>query len=313
MVRRTGARLANSDDVNQEMPTWASKLIERFDSYSVSIERSLSQAFDCVFRTISDLQETQNSILDLLSKLETKISLLNTFPSTQQSNLYAAMVKVRADSSKIDEKLKTIAWVGIDEKVDERSTCRFDREIVKEAVYTSGCDDLIREFEEGRISIHRHPDGRPRGRGRMIKIPLSNQALRDSLLSHMKSGRQSLTQELMHSFARRDYTVEELSLDRSLRKQAGDLNAQAAKLLYVVRDFDIVKLKTPRDLPKRPLTLYPSSGVANSNSRTKGPQPSTPSPSSCGSSNVPLERDGGLSQNSHPTSASVDATSCYSA
>ncbi|EYC23502.1 hypothetical protein Y032_0015g2682 [Ancylostoma ceylanicum] len=56
--------------------------------------------------------------------------------------------------------------------------------------------------------------------------------------------------------------MEELALDRNLRKQAGDMNAQAGKLLYVVRDFDIVKLRTPRDLPKRPLAAVTANGAS---------------------------------------------------
>ncbi|KHJ80840.1 hypothetical protein OESDEN_19480 [Oesophagostomum dentatum] len=178
------------------------------------------------------------------------------------------MVKFRADSTKIDEKLRTIAWVGIDEKVDEVSTRLFDREIVKEAVYTSGCDDLKREFDEGRISIRRHPSGRPHGpgrRGRIIKITLSNQSLRDALLMHMKNGRQSLTKDFVHSYPRRDYTVEELELDRSLRKQAGELNAQCGRL------------KQPRDLPIRPQWPRQSPSTSlNAERRSKLAKPNLP-------------------------------------
>ncbi|EYC03568.1 hypothetical protein Y032_0093g2666 [Ancylostoma ceylanicum] len=296
MVRRATGRANNVENTTDEMPFWASKLIDSFNSYAGNIERSLSQTFERVFGYISDLQQKQNSILDRLSSLETKISAINTSPAVQQGCLYSAMVKIRADSSKIDEKLRTITWVGIDEKVDERSTCRFDREIVKEAVYTSGCEDLIREYEEGRITIRRHPSGSPRGpgkRGRIIKITLANQSFRDSLLSHLRSGRQSLTQQFVHSFARRDYTMEELTLDRSLRKQAGDLNAQAGKLVYVVRDFDIVKLKNPRELPRRQLTSY-SSGTTVDKPRTHKPTALTQSTtlqSSASCSSIRAEED----------------------
>ncbi|EYB87460.1 hypothetical protein Y032_0262g569 [Ancylostoma ceylanicum] len=163
------------------------------------------------------------------------------------------MVKVRADSSKIDEKMGTITWVGIDEKANEDDTRRSDQEIIREVVLTSGNEDLIRELDAGRIIFHRHPVGKPRGpsgRGRIIKIRLAKEELRDALLSHMKSGRQSLTEQFVHSFARRDYTMEELNLDRALRKRAGDLNALEGKLIYIVRDFDIIKLKYPRELPR---------------------------------------------------------------
>ncbi|KIH64646.1 hypothetical protein ANCDUO_05039 [Ancylostoma duodenale] len=130
------------------------------------------------------------------------------------------MIKVKADSKRIDDKLERIMWVGIDEQPTEELTRRFDHEILREVVHTSGDDQLILEFEQGRITSHHHPVGRPRGpgqRGRIIKISLPTQDLRDSLLAHMCSGRQSLTQRFVHSYARRDYNAEELSLDRTLR------------------------------------------------------------------------------------------------
>ncbi|KIH51163.1 hypothetical protein ANCDUO_18753, partial [Ancylostoma duodenale] len=134
----------------------------------------------------------------------------------------------------------TITWVGIDEKCDEESTRRFDQETIREAVHTSGNEDLIRELEAGRITSHRHPAGKPRGssgRGRIIKIRLANQELRDALLSHVRTGRQSLTEQFVHSFARRDYKAEELNLDRALRKRAGDLNALEDLLKINWRDL----------------------------------------------------------------------------
>ncbi|KAL6742462.1 hypothetical protein Aduo_015610 [Ancylostoma duodenale] len=49
-----------------------------------------------------------------------------------------------------DDKLKRIAWVGIDEESDDQSTRRFDLEILREVIYTSGVE-LIREFEQDQI------------------------------------------------------------------------------------------------------------------------------------------------------------------
>ncbi|VDK58452.1 unnamed protein product [Cylicostephanus goldi] len=62
----------------------------------------------------------------------------------------------------------------------------------------------------------------------------------------MKSGRLSLTRQFIHSYARKDYTREELEFDRTLRRKAGLMNRQEGKLLYVVRDLRIHKLKNPR-------------------------------------------------------------------
>ncbi|KIH47120.1 hypothetical protein ANCDUO_22824 [Ancylostoma duodenale] len=129
---------------------------------------------------------------------------------------------------------------------DEESTKQFDHEILREAVYSSEDSDLIHD-EIGHITSHRHPAGKPRAagsRGRIIKICLPSQELRDSLLTHMRSGRQSLTERFVHSYARRDYTVEELQLDRSLRKQAGDLNALKGE--YVADTLPTMESKETR-------------------------------------------------------------------
>ncbi|KIH68704.1 hypothetical protein ANCDUO_00960 [Ancylostoma duodenale] len=42
----------------------------------------------------------------------------------------------------------------------------------------------------------------------------------------MKSGRQSMTQRFVHSYARTDYTREEINYDRILRRKAGQMNQQ---------------------------------------------------------------------------------------
>lgn len=247
------------------MPLWASKLIERFDVYSINMQSSITDVFERVFSEIQSIQNAQNAIVTRLEEIEAKLDYLRS-TSLDKSLLYSTMVKVKADSQRIDEKSMRIAWLGIDEQPNEELTRRFDREILKEVVQTSGDDQLIRELEQGRITSHRHPAGKPRKpgeRGRIIKICLPNQALRDSLLDHMRSGRQSLTQRFVHSFARRDYTVEELSVDRALRREAGNLNAREGKLAYVVRDFNIVKLKVPRELPRRPLTRDDTQRLSN--------------------------------------------------
>ncbi|KIH58197.1 hypothetical protein ANCDUO_11599 [Ancylostoma duodenale] len=131
---------------------------------------------------------------------------------------------MRVDGQKIDDKLKRITWVGD--------------------------SDLIHAYELGHITSHRHPAGKPRApgaRGRIIKISLPSQELRNSLLAHMRSGRQSLTERFVHSYARRDYTAEELQLDRSLRKQAGDLNAREDNFVHLANfpGAILVQLLTP--------------------------------------------------------------------
>ncbi|KAK6033278.1 hypothetical protein OSTOST_00506 [Ostertagia ostertagi] len=101
------------------------------------------------------------------------------------------------------------------------------------------------ETTEDRVGRSR---GQLRGvnaRGKIIKIDLMTKALKDRLIANMRSVRQSLTRDFVHSYARRDYT-EELSLDRNLRKQAGQLNKKAGKLTFIVRDLEIHKLRSLR-------------------------------------------------------------------
>ena len=70
------------------------------------------------------------------------------------------------------------------------------------------------------------------------------------MLAHMRAGPQSLARKFIHSFVRRDYTAEELKLDRALRKHAGGMSAREGKLAYIDRDFDIIKLRAPSELSR---------------------------------------------------------------
>ncbi|KIH44666.1 hypothetical protein ANCDUO_25308 [Ancylostoma duodenale] len=185
------------------------------------------------------------------------------------------MVKIKADNEKINEKATKIAWIGIDEQGDEAATRRFDQEIIKEAVYTSGDQELISEFNEGRISWHRHPAGKPRGKGvrrRIIKIALTSQYFKDKLLAHMRSGRQTLTRNFVHSFARRDYTAEELKFDQ------------------------IIKLKAPRDLPIRHLPSPPADILKNKKNNSSSQERLLTQVSGSYNSNITGQVEQGMSQ-----------------
>ncbi|KIH67372.1 hypothetical protein ANCDUO_02296 [Ancylostoma duodenale] len=121
MVKRTGSKMTASNEEKGEMGAWASKLIERFDAYSSCMQRSLTDTFDRVFTKLNELLETQSSIISRSSDLEKKVSSIPS-PHSQQSLLYSTLVKVKADNLRIDEKLRMITWVGIDEQVDEDAT-----------------------------------------------------------------------------------------------------------------------------------------------------------------------------------------------
>ncbi|RCN40539.1 hypothetical protein ANCCAN_13509 [Ancylostoma caninum] len=166
--------------------------------------------------------------------------------------MYSTLVKFQSDSRTVQEKSCRITWIGVGEQSDEKSTAAYDREVLAEIIESSGDPELVAEWQNRNIDIRRYPEGSARPaseRPRIIKITTPNREVRDKLLSHMKRGRLSLAQQFTHSYARKDYTREELVFDRALRQKAGTLNQQAGKLLYVVRDLSIHKLRTPLDLP----------------------------------------------------------------
>ncbi|KIH62574.1 hypothetical protein ANCDUO_07142 [Ancylostoma duodenale] len=206
-----------------------------------------------MFELLLSMQETHSAILTRLSTLEDRVINLNEQVPLSNAALYSTLVKFQSDAKIISFKSCGITWVGIGEQINDAATHAFDKEALKEIIETSADDELIRELSAGQIDIHRHPKIRSSAkstRPRIIKIYLRNQDLRDRLLRHMRSGRQSLTKQFVHSYARKDYTREELEYDRSLRRKAGLLNQQEGMLKYVVRDFSIHELRYPRQLPQ---------------------------------------------------------------
>ena len=82
----------------------------------------------------------------------------------------------------------------------------------------------------------------------------------------------------MHTYARTDYTREEIEYDRALPKKAGIVNGQEGKLAYIVRDLAIHKLTSPRELPARDhskRTSLPSRYGQVSSQDNEAPAPST--------------------------------------
>ncbi|RCN49911.1 hypothetical protein ANCCAN_03947 [Ancylostoma caninum] len=74
----------------------------------------------------------------------------------------------------------------------------------------------------------------------------------------MRTGRQCQTRQYVHSCARPDYTREEIEYDRELREKAGIMNQTEGKLVHVVRNLAIHKLRVPQDLAYRyPINFQP--------------------------------------------------------
>ncbi|KAL6743577.1 hypothetical protein Aduo_016599 [Ancylostoma duodenale] len=273
-----GSKRNTSEEAScQEMPLWAAKMIEKYDQCATRFEDALLSAFASLLSAVAEIKNTRESVLKRLTAVEARLSTMSTPSMIDQNAIYYTVVKVQADKTRIEEKLRRITWVGIPEQKDEVSTRRFDHEALKEVVETSGDPDLLREFSRGNIVGHRFPVGQPRStgaRGRIIKIDLPSQELEDKLLQHTKQGRQSLTKNFIHSYARRDYTPEELELDRKLRRKAGELNQKEGKLQFVVRDLQIHRLRYPRDLPGYLGASQPFQPSRSSSSSSAEPTPS---------------------------------------
>jgi hypothetical protein len=94
-------------------------------------------------------------------------------------------------------------------------------------------------------------------------VELRTKELRDKLLDLLRSKRCNLTANMHHSYARRDYTVEEMIADKEKRKEAGRLNQQEGKLTWVVRNFELCKLRNPRELPKKQVPAVDAMDIEN--------------------------------------------------
>lgn len=122
--------------------------------------------------------------------------------------------------------------------------------MVSELFNHIGDEHLLSVIEK--VSFHRHPLEKKEGsRDRPIKIQFLNQKDRDSFIHHVRHSQACRLSGSYHAFVRRDLTMEELEVDRSMRREAGKRNAEVGQLEFVVRDLRIVRLSNPRPLPPR--------------------------------------------------------------
>ncbi|KAK5967590.1 hypothetical protein GCK32_018511 [Trichostrongylus colubriformis] len=118
-MARGNKRSSVEEDLSQDMPLWATKMIEMYESCCERIEKALTSSVEKMAAKITKIEETQESILSRLKALEVSIGAMKTSSSMTQGALYSTIVKVRADEAKIEDKLRRIAWVGIGEQKDD--------------------------------------------------------------------------------------------------------------------------------------------------------------------------------------------------
>ncbi|GMR62755.1 hypothetical protein PMAYCL1PPCAC_32950 [Pristionchus mayeri] len=106
-----------------------------------------------------------------------------------------------------------------------------------------------------------------------------NQSDRDRFISCIRQTQACRQSGNVHSYVRRDLTMEELEYDRSLRREAGKRNAEAVQLEWVVRDLRIVRLSNPRPLPPRSQAALERVNASATSVRESVPLPFCPPPS----------------------------------
>jgi hypothetical protein len=124
---------------------------------------------------------------------------------------------------------------------------------LEEVITASMDNELALAWQANKIKMVRLPENKPRKtneRPRPVKVELPTPEMRAKLLALLRAKRHSLTAEMHHSYARNDYTIEQMKLDMELRKRAGNMNKDAKQLKYIVRDLEICTLRNPRELPR---------------------------------------------------------------
>lgn len=184
----------------------------------------------------------------------------SSFPPLSSQPLSIAQVSVamqRALSGQ--EELLEKSRRAVLENIEEagENTERNDRSLIASLLSRSNHSSLsdlvdIHGNLSSTVSFRRFPETRvPRpGYPRIIKVSFCSQKLRDLFLQ--SAAKDSERRRLHpHSFVRRDFTKEELAVDRAARREAGKRNSELGQLAWVVRDSQPFKLAIPRPLPER--------------------------------------------------------------
>ncbi|VDM33020.1 unnamed protein product, partial [Toxocara canis] len=174
-------------------------------------------------------------VVDRLDKLISIMSEVQP-PATQswvEPQIYSVMTKmIHMDRNELDEKNK---------RATEKDTKEEDEKLLREAI------TLSESYANGHITTKRHPDYRAGPKGyRPLKVMFESQIHRDIFLRNRFSKMQSLP----HSYVGRDYTVDELKYDRISRRRAGQENQKLGVIRFVVRDLQIIQLKSDRPLSR---------------------------------------------------------------
>ena len=246
------------------VPEWAEKLLAKQQEVIDTLVKAQNELVQEQKGLVSTVAMLVTAMTAMTSKIGDLVQLVETnsaknagsppppTPEIMKAVAYAAVVQAKLDSSTIEEKSKNLVVLNLGELDSSGNPVKGDEMLVAEMIHSVGDPTLVKKLKEGKIKFRRHPTDRPpTARGRPLKLFFESQGERDLVLQHVKRNKTALMKEHPHSFIRRDYTAQELAVDRDLRQRAGLLNAAEGHLRYLVRDFEICQLPKPRPLPPR--------------------------------------------------------------
>ena len=223
------------------------KLLEIFREERNEFRNIIMELITKQFEIIEKSIETRLS--QIVSSQNVQAPSLNTqWPDLSPSAISSLMCRVVQQTDTILEKSTRAVLVGYEEDQDEAVTHERDKVLIQKVLEKIGDPHLTPLT----VSFHRHPKERKSSSShRIIKIQFPDKLARDRFLSQAHKIRAASLTGNPHAFLRRDFTSEELTRDRDLRREAGRRNSEQNQLAYVVRDLRIVTLTNPRPLPKR--------------------------------------------------------------
>ncbi|KAK6057168.1 hypothetical protein COOONC_05318 [Cooperia oncophora] len=80
--------------VTQDMPLWATKMIEKYESCCERIEKVLISSFEKLTAKVAKIDEVQESILSRLNAVEASIEAMKRSVPMTQNALYSTIVKI---------------------------------------------------------------------------------------------------------------------------------------------------------------------------------------------------------------------------
>ncbi|KAF8384702.1 hypothetical protein PRIPAC_73844 [Pristionchus pacificus] len=225
-------------------------LEESIRGIQVQFTKTLSDRVKTLEKTFETFAENTNKSITVLGQLigrvlDSQSSSISNIPAMK-----ASFVSTMTNSHIINEKATRAVLIGFAEKKTPEETDLADLKTVSDMFRLMGDDHLLSICEN--VTFHRHPiEKREGARDRPIKIQFQNNKDRDHFIAVARQKQACRLSGSVHAFVRRDLNIEELDVDRSLRREAGKRNAEAGQLECVVRDLRVVRLSNPRPLPPR--------------------------------------------------------------